>query len=83
MKKITFSCTSVLTVDDITVKGNKGIPVVKQISFEVYENEIFGLAGVAGNGQRELVEAITGIRAIKTGRAALVQLNRQKTGYLS
>ncbi len=59
---------TVLKVDGITVKGDKGTPVVKNMSFEVYENEIFGVAGVAGNGQRELGEAITGIRAIETGR---------------
>lgn len=59
---------TVLKVDDITVKGDKGTPVVKDMSFEVYGNEIFGVAGVAGNGQRELAEAITGIRAIETGR---------------
>lgn len=62
---------TVLTVDDITVKGDKGTPVVKNMSFEVYENEIFGVAGVAGNGQRELAEAITGIRAVETGRVGV------------
>jgi simple sugar transport system ATP-binding protein len=62
---------TVLKVDDITVKGDKGTPVVKNMSFEVYENEIFGVAGVAGNGQRELGEAITGIRAIETGRVGV------------
>jgi simple sugar transport system ATP-binding protein len=62
---------TVLKVDDITVKGDKGTPVVKNMSFEVFENEIFGVAGVAGNGQRELAEAITGIRAIETGRVGV------------
>ncbi|MCP4120052.1 MAG: ABC transporter ATP-binding protein [Desulfobacteraceae bacterium] len=61
----------VLTVDDITVKGDKGTPVVKNMSFEVYGNEIFGVAGVAGNGQRELAEAITGIRAVESGRVGV------------
>ncbi len=58
----------VLTVEGINVIGDKGLPAVKDVSFELYKNEIFGIAGVAGNGQRELAEAITGIRKIDTGR---------------
>jgi simple sugar transport system ATP-binding protein len=58
----------VLDVEDITVDGDKGYPVVKGISFQIYRNEIFGIAGVSGNGQRELVEAITGLRQVKHGR---------------
>ena len=57
----------VLSVQDIHVTGDKGMPAVKGISFELFENEIFGIAGVAGNGQRELAEAITGIRKINSG----------------
>jgi len=57
----------VLSVQDIHVTGDKGMPAVKGISFELFENEIFGIAGVAGNGQRELAEAITGIRKIHSG----------------
>ena len=58
----------VLDVADVKVDGDKGYPVVNGISFEVYRNEIFGIAGVAGNGQRELVEAITGLRTVTHGR---------------
>jgi simple sugar transport system ATP-binding protein len=58
----------VLEVKEVKVTGDKGYPVVKGISFEVYRNEIFGIAGVAGNGQRELVEAITGLRRVTHGR---------------
>ena len=58
----------VLTVSDVHVDGDKGVPVVNGISFEIYRNEIFGIAGVSGNGQRELVEAITGLRMIKRGK---------------
>ncbi|MCG8566253.1 MAG: ATP-binding cassette domain-containing protein, partial [Desulfobacterales bacterium] len=48
------------------------MPAVKGVSFDLHENEIFGIAGVAGNGQRELAEAITGIRKIDSGR---IQIN--------
>jgi len=58
----------VLDVIDVKVDGDKGYPVVKGISFEIYRNEIFGIAGVAGNGQRELVESITGLRTVAHGR---------------
>jgi simple sugar transport system ATP-binding protein len=57
----------ILSVQDIHVTGDKGLPAVKGISFDLFENEIFGIAGVAGNGQRELAEAITGIRKIDAG----------------
>jgi simple sugar transport system ATP-binding protein len=58
----------VLAVQSVTVDGDKGNTVVNAISFDVYRNEIFGIAGVSGNGQRELVEAITGLRTVKQGR---------------
>ena len=58
----------VLGVEGLSALGDKGTPAVKDLSFEVHENEIFGVAGVAGNGQRELAEAITGIRQITSGR---------------
>ena len=58
----------VLEVQDLEVDGDKGYPVVKGISFDVYRNEILGIAGVSGNGQRELVEAITGLRVSTKGR---------------
>lgn len=61
----------VLSVQNIHVMGDKGMPAVKGVSFELFENEIFGVAGVAGNGQRELAEAITGIRKINSGTVVM------------
>jgi simple sugar transport system ATP-binding protein len=61
----------VLEVADVRVDGDKGYPVVNGISFEVYRNEIFGIAGVSGNGQRELVEAITGLRVVTHGQVRI------------
>jgi len=57
----------VLTVEHLSVTGDKGYAMVRDISFRVYQNEIFGIAGVSGNGQRELVEAITGLRKSDAG----------------
>ena len=58
----------VLHVEGITVNSDKGYPAVKGVSFEINRNEIFGVAGVSGNGQRELVEAITGLRKLVAGK---------------
>ncbi len=65
----------VLDVKNIVVSGDKGYPVVKGISFDIYKNEIFGIAGVSGNGQRELVEAITGLRKIDSGKVEIEKTN--------
>ncbi|MHA1593995.1 MAG: ABC transporter ATP-binding protein [Candidatus Baldrarchaeia archaeon] len=58
----------VLEVSDLSVLDDRGSPAVRGVSFEVYEGEIFGIIGVSGNGQTELVEAITGLRKVQKGR---------------
>jgi len=57
----------VLEVRDLTVLNDKGIVAVKDVSFDIHRGEIFGIAGVSGNGQRELIEAITGLRRVIKG----------------
>jgi simple sugar transport system ATP-binding protein len=52
----------VLTVGDLTVDRPGGSPAVDAVSFTIHAGEILGIAGVEGNGQAELVEAILGIR---------------------
>ncbi len=49
-------------VKDLWVRGDRGYFAVKDVSFELREGEILGVAGVAGNGQSELIEAVTGLR---------------------
>ena len=56
-----------LEVDGLTVAGDRGETAVKGVSFSIREGEIVGVAGVAGNGQRELAEAISGMRPIREG----------------
>lgn len=51
----------VLEVKEMTVKDARGLEVVKQVSFTVHAGEVLGIAGVAGNGQSELVKAIVGL----------------------
>jgi simple sugar transport system ATP-binding protein len=56
-----------LEVKDLEVLDSRGLPAVRGISFEVRAGEIVGIAGVDGNGQTELIEAITGLRRIHAG----------------
>jgi simple sugar transport system ATP-binding protein len=57
-----------LELEELWVEGDRGGPAVKGVSLAVRAGEILGVAGVAGNGQRELAEAVTGIRAANGGR---------------
>ena len=52
----------VLEVEKLSTTNNRGLAAVKDVSFSIRQGEIFGIAGIAGNGQSELVEAITGLR---------------------
>ena len=60
-----------LVVTDLRVADDRGHEAVKGVSIEVRAGEIFGIAGVAGNGQDELVEALTGLRQPTSGTVAL------------
>jgi simple sugar transport system ATP-binding protein len=57
-----------LKVEDIRVVDDRGLEAVRGMSFDVRAGEIVGLAGVDGNGQTELIEAITGLRHVASGR---------------
>lgn len=61
----------VLKVTDLTVLDADGRKHVENVSFEVHAGEIVGVAGVQGNGQTELVEALTGLRKAAGGTIAL------------
>jgi len=61
----------VLKVTDLTVLDADGRTHVENVSFEVHSGEIVGIAGVQGNGQTELVEALTGLRKATSGLIAL------------
>ena len=58
----------VLSLDSISAENDRGLPALVNLSLEIREREIFGVAGVAGNGQRELAEVITGIRPATAGQ---------------
>jgi simple sugar transport system ATP-binding protein len=61
----------VLDVQNLTVVDERNMEVIRQVSFQVRAGEILGIAGVQGNGQTELVEALTGLRGIKSGAMRL------------
>ena len=56
-----------LSVRNLRANDSRGLPKLKDISFDVRAGEIVGVAGVAGNGQKELVEVITGLRKLASG----------------
>lgn len=68
----------VLELRNASAMGDRGMMTVKDVSFEICEGEILGIAGVAGNGQKELAEVIAGLRPLKSGR--LYVKNKDCTG---
>ena len=62
---------ALLTVRDLTVEDDRGIEQVRDVSFEVKGGEIVGIAGVDGNGQTELIDAIAGLRRSKAGKIVI------------
>jgi simple sugar transport system ATP-binding protein len=62
---------ALLRVDGLTVRDDRGVEKVRDVSLEVREGEIVGIAGVDGNGQAELIDAITGLRKPESGTIEL------------
>ncbi len=60
-----------LSVRHLSANNHRGRPALRSVSFELRPNEILGVAGVAGNGQRELAEALCGMRKPTTGSIEL------------
>ncbi len=60
-----------LEIKELSVIGDKGLPAVRGVSLDLYAGQILGLAGVAGNGQRELAECIAGMRPCEKGSVML------------
>ncbi|MEI5681718.1 MULTISPECIES: ABC transporter ATP-binding protein [unclassified Mesorhizobium] len=60
-----------LSVRNLTVRDSRGVTMVDDVSFDIRGGEIVGIAGVAGNGQSELIEAISGIRRAVSGSVML------------
>jgi simple sugar transport system ATP-binding protein len=65
-----------LEIRDLEVADDRGLPAVRGASLTVHAGEIVALAGVDGNGQSELVEAITGLRPVQSGSVAIQGTDR-------
>lgn len=74
-RKVIFTVTKeprkpgevLLSVRSVCAENDKGLPALKNVSFQIRSGEILGIAGVAGNGQSELAEVISGLRACTAG----------------
>lgn len=67
-KKEASPSDCVLSVENLVVKNERGLDAVRNLSFDVHRGEIVGIAGIDGNGQSELVLALTGLLPIESGK---------------
>jgi len=67
-----------LVIKDLHIPGDRGKDAVQGINLEVKSGEVLGVAGISGNGQRELAEAIAGLRTPNSGK---IIINQQDTTY--
>ncbi|MGG2086762.1 ABC transporter ATP-binding protein [Priestia aryabhattai] len=79
-KKTATPKEAVLTIKELVVEDSRGVEAVSSLNLSVRAGEIVGIAGVDGNGQTELIEAITGLRKIKSGS---ITLKNQELSALS
>ena len=70
-KPVVQSATPILRLQDVTLQTENNRYLLNRVTFEVLGGEIMGIAGVEGNGQNELIQAITGIRKIDSGEMVL------------
>ena len=61
----------ILSVKDLHVKDNRGLEAIKGLDLDVRAGEVVGIAGIDGNGQTELIQAITGLKKIESGKVML------------
>ncbi|MBB6119248.1 ABC transporter ATP-binding protein [Nocardiopsis algeriensis] len=71
LRESTVTENTVLSLDGVTITAADGRPVVDGVTLDIHEGEIVGIAGVEGNGQSELIEAIMGMRPLASGRILL------------
>ncbi|NLJ48520.1 MAG: ABC transporter ATP-binding protein, partial [Candidatus Atribacteria bacterium] len=65
----------VVDIQNLRVRGDRGFQVIRDLSLQIHRGEVLGLAGVAGNGQQELCEALSGLRRIESGK---IKINQQE-----
>src|SRR5216684_2947414 len=70
----------VLHMEDVHAQSDRDLEVLHGVSLDVRSGEILGIAGVEGNGQSELVEALTGMRKITSGKVTITQVKDGQAG---
>ncbi len=61
----------ILSVENLSAVDRRGLPALKSVNFEIHRNEIFGIAGVDGNGQTELSETLSGLLRATSGKMTI------------
>ena len=61
----------VLSIKNLVVKESRGLEAVKNLSLDVHRGEVVGIAGIDGNGQTELIQALTGLRKVESGTVTI------------
>lgn len=69
----------VFEIQNLRVKNEKGLDAIKNLSLKIHKGEIFGIAGIDGNGQKELVEAITNLKPSDQGSIQINGIEIQNT----
>jgi simple sugar transport system ATP-binding protein len=79
----TVTTEAMLTVADLSVRSTDGRALLEGVGFTIHRGEVLGIAGVEGNGQAELVEAVMGMRPLTTGsvRVGSADLAREITAW--
>ena len=70
----------VLHVEGVRALSDRGLDVLRGVSFDLHAGEILGIAGVEGNGQSELIEVLTGMRKLTSGKVTITQLKDGRVG---
>ncbi len=70
----------ILHAENLHALSDRGLEVLHGVSFEVRSGEILGIAGVEGNGQSELVETLTGMRKLTSGKVTITQVKNGQAG---
>ncbi|TGE38602.1 ABC transporter ATP-binding protein [Desulfosporosinus fructosivorans] len=80
VKKSSRKQDKIFSLDNVSALGNNGLLKLKSMSLDIYAGEILGIAGVDGNGQKELAEVVAGIRSVKMGNLAFCGKDCTKSG---
>jgi simple sugar transport system ATP-binding protein len=72
----------ILEVENLSALDDKGLQALKGVSFAVHEGEIFGIAGVSGNGEQVLAEVLAGLRKAVAGKVLIDGINITRSGSL-